>query len=134
MQLTIIAAIFVAITGVFFAMQNNAPVSINFLFWHFDGSLALVLLLAVAMGAVIVALLTTPATLRQQWLVGRQKRRIVELEKDKESLNTRISELEVQLNVPAEAHESTPPYVGLKQIIMSGQSDPVAKKDHPANG
>ena len=37
MQLTIIAAIFVAIAGVFFAMQNNIPVTVNFLLWRFDG-------------------------------------------------------------------------------------------------
>ena len=81
MQLTIIAAILISILGVAFAMQNNVPVTVNFLLWRLDSSLAMVLLLALALGAIIIALLTTPATLRWQWLTKRQKRRIEELEK-----------------------------------------------------
>ena len=79
MQLTIIAAILISILGVAFAMQNNVPVTVNFLLWRLDSSLAMVLLLALALGAIIIALLTTPATLRWQWLTKRQKRRIEEL-------------------------------------------------------
>lgn len=81
MQLKIIAAIFVAMAGVVFAMQNNVPVTVNFLLWRFDSSLALVLLSALALGAIIVALLTTPATVHRQWQLIRQKRRIQELER-----------------------------------------------------
>lgn len=81
MQIKIIAAIFIAMAGVIFAMQNNVPVTVNFLLWRFDSSLALVLLAALALGAIIVALLTTPATIRRQWQLIRQKRRIDELER-----------------------------------------------------
>lgn len=55
MQLTIIIAIFVAIAGGIFAMQNNVPVTVNFLLWRFDSSLAMVLLLSLALGAIIAA-------------------------------------------------------------------------------
>lgn len=81
MQIKIIAAIFIAMAGVIFAMQNNVPVTVNFLLWRFDSSLALVLLAALAFGAIIVSLLTTPATIRRQWQLMRQKRRIDELER-----------------------------------------------------
>ena len=56
MQLTIIAAILISILGVAFAMQNNVPVTVNFLLWRLDSSLAMVLLLALALGAIIIAL------------------------------------------------------------------------------
>ena len=46
MQLTIIAAILISILGVAFAMQNNVPVTVNFLLWRLDSSLAMVLLLS----------------------------------------------------------------------------------------
>ena len=92
MQLTVIAAIFVAIAGVVFAMQNNAPVSVDFFIWQFNSSLAVVLLLAVAFGAIILALLTTPKTLRRQWIVSQQRKRIEALEKDLELLKTRTAE------------------------------------------
>jgi uncharacterized integral membrane protein len=123
MQLTIIAAIAAAIVGVAFAMQNNVPVTVNFLLWRFDSSLAMVLLLALALGAITIALLTTPATLKRQWLLSRQKRRIEELERNDESQRRRIAELEA--HVPAEPAPAPPPYVGLKQLIAGEKIDDV---------
>lgn len=125
MQLTIITAIFVALIGVVFAMQNNVPVTVNFLLWRFDSSLAMVLLLALASGAIVVALLTTPSTLKRQWLLARQKRRIDEMEKTAETLRSRIAELEAHL--PPEAAAEKPPYVGLKQLIIGRGDDSVGK-------
>ncbi|OHC63383.1 MAG: hypothetical protein A2045_03555 [Rhodocyclales bacterium GWA2_65_20] len=133
MQLAIIAAITAAIVGVAFAMQNNVPVTVNFLLWRFDSSLAMVLLLALAFGAIIVALLTTPATLRWQWQLARQKRRIEELERTGDEQRGRIVELEN--HIPAEAAEVMvePPrsYVGLKQIIASRGGDAAEEPAQP---
>ena len=112
MQLTIIAAIFVAIAGVVFAIQNNAPVTVDFFIWQFTSSLALVLMLAVAVGAMIVALLTTPATLRRQWLIAQQKRRIDALEKDLGDLRARTAELDAIPLEPAASPEK--PFGALK--------------------
>lgn len=100
MQLTIIVAILVAAGGVSFALQNNVPVTVNFLLWRFDSSLAMVLLLAVAAGAFIVALLTTPATLRGQWRGRRQLQHIKDLERECEGLRIRVAELEQQPHSP----------------------------------
>jgi len=117
MQLAIIAAIVAAIVGVAFAMQNNVPVTVNFLLWRFDSSLAMVVLLALALGAIVVALLTTPATLRWQWRLSRQKHQIDQLEKTNETLQQRIADL--QRLVPPEAVAEAAPrsYVGLKELI-----------------
>lgn len=117
MQLAVIAAIAAAIIGVAFAMQNNVPVTINFLLWRFDSSLAMVVLLALALGAITIALLTTPATLRWQWRLGSQKRRIAQLEKTIETHRQQIAELERL--VPQKTGEAEPRnYVGLKDIIV----------------
>lgn len=107
MQLAIIAAIGTAIVGVAFAMQNNLPVTVNFMLWRFDGSLAMVLLLAVASGAMVVALLTTPATLKSQWQLARQKRRIAELERAGDSQRGRIAELERRVSAEEIAEPRT---------------------------
>jgi hypothetical protein len=56
------------------------PVTVTFLVWRFDSALAMVLLLAVALGALIVALLSTPAVLKLQWQATRQRRQIAALE------------------------------------------------------
>jgi putative membrane protein len=128
MQLAIIAAIFTAIVGVSFAAQNNVPVTVNFLLWRFDGSLAMVLLLALACGAIIVALLTTPATLKWQWSLARQKRRIEDLEHTCNAQHERIAELE--RNSPSRDPADLKPYVGLKQIILGGSEGEKATPSH----
>ena len=79
MQFAVIAAIVIAIVGVAFAMQNSVPVTVVFLFWRFDGSLAMILLLALALGAAIVILASTPATLRAKWALNRQRKEIESL-------------------------------------------------------
>ena len=124
MQLIVIATIAVAIVGVAFAMQNNVPVTVNFLLWRFDSSLAMVLLLALAFGASIVALLTTPATLKRQWQVARQKRRIDELERIGEDQRRRISELERQ-QAPADsgAGAERTPAIEFKQVAATRDRD-----------
>lgn len=120
MQLMIIAAIFVGIGAVAFAMQNNLPVTVNFLLWRFDSSLAMVLLLALATGAIVVALLTTPGTLRRQWQLARQRRQLDELEKRCEAQRVALAELEGRLGQGGESAPAQPerPYVGLKQLIV----------------
>lgn len=116
MQLAIIAAIATAIVGVLFAMQNNVAVTVNVLFWRFDSSLAMVLLVSLALGALAVALLTTPGALKNQWQAVRLKRRIATLEETCEYQRQRIDELASSVPIPVSTREE-PPYVGLKQLI-----------------
>ena len=94
MQLLVILGILFAAGAVVFALQNNAPATVVFLLWRFDGSLAIVLLLAVALGAIIVALFSTPATLKAQWIAVRQRREIASLHESNAELKTKIAELE----------------------------------------
>lgn len=76
MQLAIIVAIAIALAGVAFAMQNNVPATVVFLLWRFDGSLGVIVLLALALGALMVALVSTPATLRANWVMSRQRKEL----------------------------------------------------------
>jgi len=87
MQLITILGIAVAAIGVAFALQNNVPVTVTFLVWRFDSTLAMVLLVALALGAIIVALVSTPSVLGRQWLISRQRRDIA-------SLNATVAELQ----------------------------------------
>ena len=119
MQLLTIFAILFTIGGVMFALQNNVPVMVSFALWHFEGSLALVLLISLALGALIAALVSTPATLRMQWQISRQKTLIARLEQGSKDLERQLFELAqksspdqlISLNAPPER------YVGLKQLI-----------------
>lgn len=96
MQLSVIVAIVIAIGGVMFAVQNMVPTTVVFLFWRFDGSLGVIMLLALALGALIVALVSTPATLRSNWLIRRQRKEIDSLKASNAELRARTTEMERQ--------------------------------------
>lgn len=110
MQLLIISAMLIAACGVVFAMQNDVPVTVTFLLWRFDSSLAMVLLLALAIGGIIVALASTPSTLRRQWMISRLNKRVAQLEKScaeqKHAANGQDSYLPASESVPAAARKS----------------------------
>ena len=94
MQLSVIVAIVIAIAGVMFAVQNSVPGTVVFFLWRFDGSLGVILLLALALGALIVALVSTPATLRSSWVIRRQKKEIDALKTSNAELRARAAEME----------------------------------------
>ena len=96
MQLVTILGIAVAIAAVAFALQNNVPVTVTFLLWRFDSSLAMVRVLALALGAIIVALVSTPRALRSQWLLSRQRGEIAALKATNAELEKRLPALERQ--------------------------------------
>lgn len=97
MQLTVILAILMAIGGVSFALQNNVPVTVTFLVWRLDSTLAMVLLIALALGALIVALVSTPATLKAQWTASRLRKQLDSATSTNHALERKIAELEGRL-------------------------------------
>ncbi len=123
MQLLLIFGIVFAIGAVTFALQNNAPVTVAFALWHYESSLAVVLLVALGLGALIAALISTPSVIKQQWAGVRLRRQVASLESEKTSLERRVRELESELGqrtpAPAPAAEEAAPYVGLKTLMMA---------------
>ncbi len=65
MRALLILAGIMVIAGAAFALQNNVPVTITFLLWRFDSSLASVLSLAFVLGALVVALVAVALLLRR---------------------------------------------------------------------
>jgi len=127
MQLLLILGIAFAIGAVAFALQNSIPVTVVFAFWRYDSSLAVVLLLALGMGALIAGLVSTPSVIKGQWAAGRLRRQVASLEEDKVSFERRIRELESDtartIPAPAPAAEQAAPYVGLKALMMEYGED-----------
>ena len=124
MQLMLIFGIIFAIGSVTFALQNNVPVTVTFAVWRFDSSLAMVLLLALGLGAIIAALLSSPTVIKSQWNATRLRRQLAGLEENKAVLERRISELEIKLagirTSPVSGQEEAKPYVGLKTLLTGG--------------
>lgn len=90
MQLIMILGIAIAAVGVAFALQNNVPVTVTFLIWRFDSTLAMVLLLALGLGAIITAMVSTPTALRKQWQLSRQRKEIASLREAVNELESRL--------------------------------------------
>ena len=128
MQLMLILGIIVAIVAVVFALQNNLPVVVAIALWRFEGSLALVLLVSLGLGALIAGLLSSPAVIRGQWTMGRLRKQVADLERQLAGQQQRTRELEAELArlSPAPAG-ATPvaekPYVGLKTLIAEGGTE-----------
>ncbi len=126
MQLMLIFGIIFAIGSVTFALQNNVPVTVTFAVWRFDSSLAMVLLLALGLGAIIAALLSSPTVIRGQWNISRLRRQLAGLEEEKSVLERRVSELEIELArlnpAPVSEREEEKPYVGLKALLTGATS------------
>ena len=97
MQILLISGIGFAIVAVLFALQNNVPVTVSFFAWSSGGSLALVLLVTLGLGAAIAGLLSSPAVIRGQWAVARLRRQLAALEEQNRTLNQRLAELDAQL-------------------------------------
>lgn len=121
MQLILILGIVVAIVAVVFALQNNLPVAVVIALWRFEGSLALVLLVSLGVGALIAGLLSSPAVIRGQWTTGRLRKQVADLERQLAAQQrSRELEAEVARLSPASAGAAPvaeKPYVGLKTLI-----------------
>lgn len=97
MQLAVLIALVVAIGAVAFALQNDVPVSVTLLVWRFDSALAMVLLLAAALGALVVALLSTLAVLAAPVDRSAAKRQIAALEQANNELRAHAAQIAAQV-------------------------------------
>lgn len=80
MQILFIFSLVIAFLVILFALQNVDPVTIKFLVWEIEGSLALVLIITLLAGALISYLATLPGHIRRRLTISYQQKRIAELE------------------------------------------------------
>jgi lipopolysaccharide assembly protein A len=78
---------------VVFVLQNVAAVSVSFLSWQFDGSLALIVILAILLGMIISWLLAIPDLLRLSDLKSHNNK----LQKDLDVNRQKLSETQGKL-------------------------------------
>ena len=106
MQVFLVIALLIALIAVVFAVQNTALVTISFLLWKFNNSLAVVLLLAIFAGVLISIFASLPGWIRGRMAQSTLKKKIRELEmqlgKKGEQYLAAEQELELYRAVPAE--------------------------------
>ena len=83
MRIFFAVALILALLVTLFAVQNNQPITISFLFWSIEGSLALVLMITLVLGIVIGVLLMAPGSLRNRLQIGGLQRSVRALEQEK---------------------------------------------------
>ncbi len=93
---------------VVFVLQNITAVSVSFLSWHFDGSIALIVIFAVLVGMLISWMLSIPDLLQLSSVKSRNKK----LEKDLDLHKQKLSETEGKLS------QSKEPIVIEKTVIV----------------
>ncbi len=129
MQLMLIFGIVFAIGAVAFALQNNVAVTVTIAVWQYEGSLALVLLMALGLGVLITGLLSSPTVIRRQWATARLRRQVTTLETEGIQQQQRINELTMKLERlgrPVDVSEVEPadekPYVGFQSMLAGEES------------
>ncbi len=80
MQIFLFFALIISVLAVIFAIQNNDPTTVSFAIWKYNGSLALVLLVAVAAGSLISFFVSLPSNLKTRWTIRQQRKKMTELE------------------------------------------------------
>ena len=80
MVFSLILALAFAIVAVVFALQNPMMVTVSLFGYPFEGSLALVILMAVALGILIGVLVMTPGRIKSSLSNARHRKKIGTLE------------------------------------------------------
>ena len=80
MRFFIVLALLIALAIVLFALQNSTIVTVSFLSFHYNGSLALILIVVFTLGLLAGILISIPPLLRKHSDLREQKRRVKQLE------------------------------------------------------
>ncbi len=94
--------------SVIFVLQNVVPITVTFLTWQIEGSLAVILFLAMMSGVFVTLLVLLPGLIRDEFRYSR-------LQKEKEHVEDELTTTRKVINEVATNHtvvvEQTPPLV-----------------------
>ena len=97
MQVFLLVGLFIAILAILFALQNVDPATVSFIVWDFEGSLALILLIAMAAGALISSFFSLPSNLKARWTIRNQRKKMDEMGTTIVELQTTVEEQKTEL-------------------------------------
>jgi len=100
MQILLILSLIIAIFAVIFAVSNTASTEVSFFsFTLFNGSLALVLIIAMLVGVLISMLASMPTMIKNSLAIRKLNKKLVEMEKSLNEKTVKLEEAEKQLIV-----------------------------------
>src|SRR4051812_9707612 len=80
MAFFLILGVLIGAAAIIFILQNVTPVTVAFFSYHLDGSLALVLFLAMLAGVIVTILVLLPGFVRDEFAVSRLRKQNKDLE------------------------------------------------------
>jgi putative membrane protein len=96
-QIFLFFALFISVLAVVFAIQNNAPATVTFAVWEYHGSLALILLITLAAGALISFFFSLPSNIRARWAIRQQRKKMNEMDNTITGLRTELTSAQTKL-------------------------------------
>jgi uncharacterized integral membrane protein len=81
MYSALLALLLLLFFAVAFSIQNSEPIILNFFAWTFQGSRAVMLLTALALGVGLTVLASLPIYIKKIRLIAKQQKRITTLER-----------------------------------------------------
>ena len=106
MIFTLILALAFAVVAVIFALGNTTEVTVIFMNWQVTESLALVLLVAVALGILIGVLLMLPGTIKRSLALSGEKKKLKGTEKELDKHKSKVTELKEKERAVAAAKQN----------------------------
>ena len=70
MIISLVIGLILGAVTVIFALQNTTSISVVFLSWKFEGSLALILLVTMAVGIVVALLMSLPELIKKSFQIS----------------------------------------------------------------
>jgi lipopolysaccharide assembly protein A len=104
MRIFLLIALLIALIAVIFALQNTQVVSITFLAWTFQSSIALEMVVTLIAGVVVGILAMLPGSIRSQLQIASRKKEKTGLEASLAQAQQQVVALQKQLD---EANQST---------------------------
>lgn len=99
MQIFLVLALIIALVAVVFTIQNTALVTVTFLVWDLEHSLAFVVLLAILAGVLISQFVAMPGRVKRKLEITNQVKKIKEMETELMSAKVKMEALKQEVEI-----------------------------------
>ena len=99
MQIFLVFALIIALIAVVFTIQNTAAVTVTFLVWELNHSLAFIFLLAILAGVLISQFVSVPNKVKRTMENTNQKKKIKDLDTELMSTKVRLEAMKQEVEV-----------------------------------
>jgi lipopolysaccharide assembly protein A len=97
MQILVIIALVLVVVAIILMLQNLGTISVSIFLWNIHSSLAMVMLVALAVGVLISLLLLVPGSIRNKMAASGQNKKLAALEDERNQYQKKSEEAEKEV-------------------------------------